>query len=401
MSKDLKERILNEIDSLADEMFGIKKYLYDHPEIGYQEHKAAHLLTSQLEEAGFEVDKGIHGMETAFKAKFSGKEAGPNIAFLAEYDALPEVGHGCQHNLIASIAVGAGLAMSRIMPELKGSINVFGCPAEEGVVDNAGGKIPMLDEFKEVDAAMMIHGKQFNTDGSENIMKLNREALEITFLGKAASAAQADNASEGVNALEACMLFWQALNAYRPHIKHGARVYGIITEGGTAVNVIPERAVTRLLIRSSDYAYFLELVEKVKVMAEGAAMTLGAKADIRVTANRYLSMIPNQTLAQAYRRNIESLGQPLFEVPKDNAGGASDIGNVSRVCPTIHPFIASYPKGTPNHTVAAADASVSDLGDSAMINGIKALCLTAIDLLTGDVDVKELREELSKVVSCK
>ncbi|MGF7184227.1 amidohydrolase [Desulfitispora alkaliphila] len=400
MSNDLKERIIKEVDAVKDEIIEINDYLYKNPELGYQEFKASKLLTSKLEEAGFEVQKGICGMETAFKAEFKGKGSGPKVALLAEYDALPEpVGHGCQHNLIGAISVGTGLALSRVMSELNGSLYVFGCPAEEGVVDNAGGKVPMIDEFKEMDTAMMIHGAQFNTDGSENVLNLNREALEITFLGKAASAAQAEFASEGINALEACMLFWQALNAYRLQMKDGARVYGIITEGGTAVNVIPERAVTRILIRVEDYPYFLELVEKVKTMAEGAAMALGAKVEIRSTANRYLSFNPNQNLATAYGKNAESLGLPLFKVPAGIGGGASDMGNVSRVCPAIHPFVASMPKGTPNHTADAADASVSELGHKMAVLGAKALGMTAVDVLTGVIDTEVMRKEFEETTA--
>ncbi|MCZ4315621.1 amidohydrolase [Comamonadaceae bacterium G21597-S1] len=399
LTQELKGRVIKEVDSLKEQIFEISQFLYENPEVGHQEYKSAHMLTSTLERHSFNVQKGVSGMETAFKAEFAGKEPGPKIALLAEYDALPApLGHGCQHNLISAMSVGAGLALSRIMPELKGSLYVFGCPAEEAVAENAGGKVIMIDEFKAMDAAMMIHGSTRTTDGSEDLLNLNREALEITFHGKAASAAQADNAYEGVNALEACMLFWHGLNSFRPHIKHGARVYGIITEGGTAVNVIPHRAVTRLLIRVSNYRYFLELIEKVKQIAEGAAMTLGATVDVRITANRYISYIASQNLAEAYGRNIEKLGLTVTKIKAGGDGGASDIGNVSRVCPSIHAFIESAPKGTANHTNACADASVSELGRNAAIAGAKALCMTAIDIFTGAVDVKRLRQELDKAL---
>jgi len=393
LSADLRGRVLEEVDSLRDEITRMGDYIHANPELGYQERKAAERLTSELRRFGFEVEKGIHGMETAFRAELPGRGPGPKVALVAEYDALPPpIGHGCQHNLIAAMSVGAGMAMSGLMPELDGTLCVLGSPAEEGIVDGCGGKVLMIDEFRGMDAAMMIHPYDITTGGAPPTW--NREGLEIEFQGAPANAGNAEDASRGVNALEACMLFWSAVNAYRPHIREGARVFGIITEGGTSPNIVPARAVTRLQIRVPTYPYFLEVVEKVKNCARGAALALGAQVKMRAYANRYLAFVPNHTLAAAYERNLRSLGVTAEEPYK--MGGVTDMGNVSHACPSIQPYLATAPRGTTWHSSEAAGLAVSQMGHDAAIVGAKALCLTALDVFTGAVDVGKMRREFEE-----
>jgi len=233
-------------------------------------------------------------------------------------------------------------------------------------------------DVKGLDAAMMIHPYDVTTGGAPPTW--NREGLELEFLGAPANAGNAEDTSRGVNALEACMLFWNAVNAYRPHIREGARVFGIITEGGTSPNIVPDRAVTRLQIRVPTYPYFLELVERVRNCAKGAALALGAEVKIRAYANRYLAFIPNHTLAEkAYKR-----------------GGVTDMGNVSHVCPSIQPYIATAPRGTTWHSAEAAKGAVSKRGYDVAVIGAKALCLTAVDIFTGAVDVEEIRRDFDE-----
>jgi amidohydrolase len=393
LREELRERVIRETDSLRNRIIEIGDYIHANPELGHQEYKAAELLTSELREFRFEVEKGIHGMETAFKSELAGKSSGPKVAFVAEYDSLPlPIGHGCQHNLMAAMSVGAGMVMSRLMQDIGGTVYVFGSPAEEGIVDNCGGKVLMVDEFKDMDAAMIIHPSDITTNGYSR--SWNREGLEIEFLGAPANAGNAEDTNKGINALETCMLFWQAVNAYRPHIREGARVFGIITEGGKSPNIVPDRAVTRLQIRVPTYSYFLKLVDKVKNCARGAAMVLGAEVNIRAYANRYLSFVPNRTLSEAYGRNIESLGLKVEEPYKQ--GGATDMGNVSHVCPSIHPSIATMPRGTPGHSFEAAAAAASEKGHEMTILGVKALCLTAIDIYTGAVSKDQIRKDFNE-----
>jgi amidohydrolase len=386
----LRERVIEEVESLREQILEIGDYIHENPELGHQEYKAAELLTSELQRHGFKVEKGIRGMDTAFKAEIHGKAPGTKVALLVEYDSLPPpLGHGCGHNLIAAMSVGAGVALSKFMPEIEGSLYVFGTPAEEGIVDNCGGKVIMVEEFKDMDASMMIHPGDKTTNGVTH--SWNREGLEMEFLGEPANAGNAMSTSQGVNALEACMLFWHGLNTLRPHIREGGRIFGIITEGGVSPNVVPERAVTRLQIRVPTYEYFLEVVDKVKTCAKGAAMALGAEVKIRSYANRYLAFQPNYILATAFKRNIESLGMETEE--PTSVGGATDMGNVSRVSPSIHPSIQIMPKGTPGHSYEAAKASISERGHEAAIIGAKSLALTALDIFTGEVAVEEMKKE--------
>ncbi len=404
-TNDLKAEASANVDADEDQLQEYVKYVNANPEVGFELPQTADRITAMLNQAGFDVERGIHGtlentgqsffMEDAFIAKIKGQQPGPKVGLMVEYDALPEIGHGCQHDLSGAWSIGAGLALAPLMPDLNGTLYLFGTPAEEGIVDNAGGKVIMLDRMKELDAALMIHSSNMTTDGAENIMNLNREALEVVFHGKAASPNSAYN---GVNALEANLLFWSAINAYRPHLKEGAAIYGIITDGGQTVNTIPSRSASRFLIRVNDQAYFLELLERVRDIAKGAAMAIGASVDVNVTANRYVSMIPNQTLASTYRKNLEALGLESLSPHITGSGGASDMGNVSRVVPSIHPFLKSRLAGG-SHTLDAAKQSVSEFGLGTVSVGAKALAFTAIDIFSDVADVEAMKEELERSLS--
>jgi amidohydrolase len=402
---DFKARAAAEIEASEALLQDYVRYLNANPEIGFDLPKAADRITEILQDAGFEIERGVHGtlsgsnqsffMEHAFVAKMVGKEPGPKVGLMVEYDALPVIGHGCQHDLSGAWSIGAGLALAKLMPELKGTLYLFGTPAEEGIVDHAGGKVVMLDRIRDMDAALMIHSSEMTTDGAENMMNLNREAMEVVFLGKEASPNSAYN---GINALDANVLFWNAVNAYRPHLKDGAAIYGIITDGGQVVNTIPGRSASRFLIRVNDYDYFLELVQRVTEIAQGVAMAMGATVEVNVTANRYVSMVPNQTLAQVYRRNAEALGLEPLSPRITGSGGSSDMGNVSRVVPSIHPFLKSRLSGG-GHTREAAEASLTEFGLGTIPVGANVLAMTAIDIFTGAADVAAMREELQASIA--
>ncbi len=392
----LKKTLQERVDSLRDRIIGIADYLHGNPEVGYEEVKACARLTAELESAGFEVTQGVAGLPTAFKAVLRGKTDKPVIGILAEYDALPEIGHGCGHNLSAASAVGAGMALSPIMSELPGTLMIFGTPAEEGVADNAGGKVLMLDEFKALDAAMIMHALDTNTVTCESF---NREALEIEFLGKSANAGNAQDSSKGINALEAVMLFWHAVNSMRLLLKNDARIFGIITEGGVSPNMIPARAVTRLQIRVEDPDYFLEVIGKVRDAAKGAALAVGARVNIRKSANTYLNMWNNAALGQVFRNNMAALGMEVGT--HSRRGVATDMGNVSQVTPSIHPFIAIAPEGTAWHSTESARAASSPEAHDAALKTAKAFVMTVIDLLSDPSLTSKIREEFQQAVSRK
>ncbi len=393
------------IEAADDDLRSYVEFLHANPEIGFELPLAADRITGMLENAGFEVERGVNGtlehtgqsffMQDAFIAKLEGKTPGPKVGLMVEYDALPEIGHGCQHDLSGAWSIGAALGLAELMPELNGTIYLFGTPAEEGIVDNAGGKVIMLEHMQELDAALMIHGHTVTTDGAGNVMNLYREALEVVFHGKEASPNSAYN---GINALEANLLFWNAINAYRPHLRDGAAIYGIITDGGQTVNTIPGRSASRFLIRVNDEQYFSEVTGRVKEIAKSAAKAIGATVDINVTANRYIPMIPNQTLAKSFRGNLEALGQSPVTPKITGSGGASDMGNVSQLVPAIHPFLASRLTGG-GHTQEAADQTLQDYSMGTISLGAKALAFTAIDIFTGAVDVKAMKKELQQALA--
>lgn len=269
-AKALKERTITIIDSMRDDFIRISSTIQANPEIAFQEFKSAALLCGALESHGFAVERGAGGLETAFIAEVTEKKEGPTIAILAEYYALPELGHACGHNIIGTSAIAAGIALSKIIKDLPGRVVVIGTPAEEG----GGGKVILLQNgvFEGVDAAMMVHpaGRTMVDRGSLASMRLT-----IEFKGKASHAAAAPE--DGINALEAVILTFNNVNALRLHLKSDARVHGIITNDGSAENVIPEFASAIFSIRAASQAYAQEVLERVIQCAQVAGIATGAK----------------------------------------------------------------------------------------------------------------------------
>lgn len=390
--EEVKRNLLDLVDSLKGRIIEICDYLHQNPELGYAEYKACARLTLELEKSGFEVTRGVSSLPTAFKAVVQGKKERPAVGILGEYDALPDLGHACGHNLSGAAAVGAALALAQMMSELPGTLMVFGTPAEEGVVENAGGKVVMLEEFKALDAAMIMHALDMNTVFCDSF---NREALQIEFFGKAANAGNAEDSSKGINALEGVMLFWHVINSLRLLLKNDARIFGIITEGGVSPNMIPARAVTKLQIRVEDPSYFREVVKKVEDAAKGAALAIGAQVQIKKSAHTYVNMLNNHTLAETFKNNLTHLGMRVENLSR--RGVATDMGNVSQVVPSIHPFIAAAPSGTAWHSAESAKAVRSPKAHEAAINAAKAFGLTAIDLFLSPDLVSQIKEEFGKV----
>jgi amidohydrolase len=245
MSDSLKEKVSKEIDARRERLIEISMTIHDEPELGHQEFKASALLVSELEELGFEVEKGTSGLATSFKAVRRGKGDGPTVAIIAEYDALPELGHACGHNIIATSALGAGAGLCAVMDELDGTVIVFGTPAEEGYAENAGGKVIMLDEITKADAAIMIHpGSRYGVGATS----LARESFMIYFKGRAAHAGSIPE--RGINALEGVLLTYQGVNALRQHLMRDIRIHGVIKDGGAAPNIVPETASAHFYVRA-------------------------------------------------------------------------------------------------------------------------------------------------------
>lgn len=371
---DATAKIQQEVDLIAQELIGLSHTLYENPEIGFQEYKACQWLSEYLSSKGFEVERGAGGVETAFYAKMPHQNATPRIAFLAEYDALPKIGHGCGHNLIATASLGAGIALSRCLDGVTGSVVVVGTPAEEG----GGGKIMLLNAgvLDQVSAAMMFHPSASTLVGDD---ALGRIKFTVEFFGKPAHASGCP--SEGLNALDAIVLFFSSIGLLRQQLKGEARVHGIITHGGDAANIIPDYTAASMYVRAMNAAYLEDVLRKVQNCAQGAALSTGTQFKITLNPMRYEPMKRNHTLEQACQRRMEAMGLTI-EQPDPTGLGSTDMANVSQKMPVIHPYIAICGKEVAGHSVELAQASVSPLADKALIQAAKILALTAYDYLT-------------------
>jgi amidohydrolase len=383
----LKKRALDVMDQRRDEFVAISKTLHANPELSFQEFKASALLCDVLEKNGFAVRRGVGTLATAFRAELGGKGEGPTIAILAEYDALPEIGHACGHNLMAAAAVGAAIGLRAVMEALPGRVVVIGTPAEE----KGGGKGILIKNgvFADVDAAMIVHPSARTFVARRSLASMN---LNLEFRGRAAHAASAPD--EGINALEAVILTFNNINAMRLHWRSDARVHGIITNGGSAVNVIPDYAAATFSIRAATQKYAEKIVERVIVCAEAAGLATGAPLK-HETIPGCAEMWPNPVLASLFADNWRALGVPVSEPRPTERIASTDMGNVSHVVPSLHPYIAIGPEGMPGHTIEFREAAVSPAGHAGMIQAAKGMAMTAIDLLSNIELVKQAKQALA------
>lgn len=389
----LKARVQREVDRTAVLLIACSDWMADNPEIGLQEYQASARLSRMLEEAGAKVERGIAGLPTAFCAALpGGNSAGATIAIIAEYDALPDVGHGCGHNIIGNAAVGAGIALSRLgqSGDLPGKVIVLGTPAEESAVPNAGGKIPIIEHgfLDGVDAAIMVHPmSEDRITGSS----MTAYGLEIEFHGKAAHAALTPH--EGINALDAVVQLFVSIGLLRQQIRSEARIHGIITHGGSAPNVIPAYAACRMRIRSFDPVYAAELKERVVACAEGAALATGARLEWHEYVKPYLSSVTNIVVGNTLRANMEALGRVLKEEGFPDVSGSTDFGNVSQVVPAMAANLAICGAEAGWHSREVAMATKTECGHQALIDSAKTLAMTALDLLGNPDLVSEAKRE--------
>ncbi len=386
--KALKNGVQEEVDAFQEELVALSDRIHGQPELAFQEHRAVAWLTSFLRRQGLEVEAEPGGLPTAFLARHG--EGRPVIALLAEYDALPGIGHGCGHNLIAAGAAGAMVALRRAWPSPPGTVLLIGTPAEEG----GGGKIILLERgcFREVDAALMFHPAGRTVLSREALAAM---PLEMEFRGKAAHAASAPH--EGINALEALLLTFNNINALRQHLKEEVRIHGIVTRGGKAPNVVPDLAEGQFLVRARTREYLKEVVEKVKNCARAGALATGAELFIR-EGLMYAERVDNRVLVELFAANLRALGEEPVE---DNGGGmgSSDMGNVSLEVPAIHPYIGLGEEDGGVHRVEFARAAGSEAGRKAMLLGAKALAMTAVDLLADKNHLRRAREEFERLMA--
>ena len=382
--QQLKNQVQVEVDRLTPDLVAVSRFLHANPELAYEERQAAELLTDILEQHGFTVQRGVANLPTAFTG-LAGSGA-PRIAFLAEYDALPGLGHACGHNLIGTASLGAALAVRSVLDRVAGSVLLVGCPAEE----KGGGKIALVEAgiFAGTDAAMLVHP----SNRTEMVkLALGMRELTVEFFGKASHAAAAPD--QGVNALDAAVLAYAGIGVMRQQVRSDARIHGIITHGGQAPNIIPEYAAARYYVRALDLAYMDDLFGRVVGCCEAAAQAAGCRVKLSSTGKDYQPYKPVYSFAEMFQRNLESLGETVNQGPVDRELGSTDVGNVSQAVPTIQPMIQICPREVACHMAAFADAAASDAGHRAMFAATKAMAMTALDLLTDPAALERVAAE--------
>lgn len=381
-----RTQIIQAIDGASQVILQVSQKIHSHPELGYAETYASGLLAETLEGFGFQVERGFAGLPTSFCARKSGGK-GPRVAFLAEYDALPGIGHGCGHNIIATTALAAGIGLGALVEKLNGEVWVMGTPAEE----TDGGKVVMVQRgvFDGVDAALMVHPHEGNFIRTES---LAMDAIEVSYYGKPAHAATAP--WEGKNALDAIILLFSNLNALRQQIQPDARLHGIIVEGGKAPNIIPDFAQARFYVRARQRSYLNELGEKFKACAQAAADATGTRVETANYENSFDDMVNNMTIAERVVDYLtQALGSGSFGRAPENFGSV-DMGNVSHRLPAVHVLvdIANGMKLIP-HTAEFCAAAISEYAEQAILRSGKALALTGYDLLTEEEFLAKARQE--------
>ena len=384
--ENLKLKAKDGVELQRQQLIQLSLNIHDNPELGFKEEKASAWLTGYLEDNEFHVERGIAGVATAFRATYG--QGSPRIALLAEYDALPKIGHGCGHNIIAASAVGAAVGSKPIIDQLGGSIVALGTPAEE----NFGGKINMVQAgvFKEMDVAMIVHPDVKNV---ATIQALACTGVEAEFFGQPAHASAEPH--KGVNALEAIILAFTSINSLRQHIKEEARIHGIITDGGEAPNIVPAHSAAEFYVRAPDNEYLDELKSKVSNCLLGASTASGARLEYHWDDIAFDSMKNNETLAELFKQNLESLGRHVEAFNPEFGLGSTDMGNVSQVVPSIHPTIAIASPEVLGHTPEFAAAAASAAGHEGLTDAAKALAMTVVDILQPGM-LDEIRQEFCR-----
>ncbi|QKS72884.1 M20 family metallopeptidase [Paenalkalicoccus suaedae] len=383
----MRETITQTIDAHKHTFYETSQYIGNNPELGNEEFKACEALTTLLHKHGFSVETGMVDAPTAFIATYESNKPGATIGFMCEYDALPEIGHACGHNLIGTQGVAAAIGLKEVLDETGGTIKVFGTPAEE----TKGAKVTMADAglFDELDVALMAHpSAEYVKSGSSLAM----DAIQFAFRGRTAHAAAAPE--EGINALDAVIQTFNSINALRQHVRSDVRIHGIIKEGGQAANIVPDYAVAQFYARAKSRQTVNPVTEKVIDCARAAALSTGAKLEVTNYEYSYDDMKTNEPLSNIFTDQLVSLGIRPDEILDHEGGtGSLDMGNVSQRCPAIHPYIRISHRPISAHTVEFRDAALSSQGFEGMMIGAKALALTGYEVLTDTHKLHQIKSE--------
>lgn len=388
MSSDverLKARACEVIDGVAQDLVEASHAIHGRPELNFEEHFAVETLARVARSNGLEVESGVHGLPTSLRADVG---SGPVVCVMSEYDALPEIGHGCGHNVIAAAGLGAALALTAVADDAGGALRYLGTPAEEG----GGGKILMQRDgaLDGVQLAMMVHS------AGSDLTEIDAIALRqvvADYEGREAHAAAAPEM--GRNALDAAVLGYLAVAALRQHIGSNERVHGVFTNGGAKPNIVPRAAGTEWYVRSESVESLDSLTERVVAALSSGAMATGCSCQCTYPGETYANLVTNTSMSMSYVANAARLGRRVSNPREGGARvvGSTDMGNISHVVPTIHPMIASAPPGSVIHTLDFARHSRGGLADQAVIDGAKALAMCAIDFWTSEELRRSVRAE--------
>ena len=369
----MKARIYNEGQLIKERLAEISDYIYNNPELGNEEYKAVEALTTFLKDHDFKIEAPIADMATAFKATFDSGKPGMTIGYLCEYDALPKIGHGCGHNMIGVMSAGAGVVLSKVLHEIGGKVIVYGTPAEE----TNGGKVILAEAgvFDELDAAMIVH-----PDGETRASGSSSALYPIRFIYKGKTAHAASCPEKGINALNSVIQLFNGIDALRQHVTPDVRMHGIITKGGVAANIVPDEAIADFYFRASTKERVTEVVEKVKKIAEGAALMTGATLEMERYELPYDDLRTNEELSNIFNENLRALGITDIK-PAHHSSASSDIGNVSHVAPTIHPYIAITDCPIPSHTTRMAETTTTPKAHEILLTAALAMAYTGYDVI--------------------
>ena len=384
--KELKELAVQTVEKHLPMLKEIRDYLYENPEVGGTEEKASALLIKTLRENGFEVTEKFHEIPYCFRAVYDSGKAGPSVGFTLEYDALPEIGHGCGHDIIATAPLGAALALRAVLPETGGKVIVYGTPAEECFVS----KVQLAAEgaFDEADVAMTVHPNPVNQASGRTTAL---DAWQVDFYGKSAHAGA--HPEDGINALDAAVHFYTLIGFEKQYMKD-VNIYGVFADGGEKCSVIPDFAAVKYLVRANTVKDVMKAREMFERCAAAAAGAVGATYRIWNNEPGNMDMVTNETLGDMFNQYYEELGGGMM--PKGNSGGSTDMGDVSHVVPSIHPWIGL---GCPEynlHSKEFADVTVTEAGDRAIEIGGKALALTGLEVLTKPEFLEAVKAEFAK-----
>lgn len=388
---ELKNQISQFIDTNAKIYQDISLAIHAKPEVSDFEYFASQTLSEQLKKEGFEIELPAAGHRTGFAATYKSNKPGPTVVFLAEYDALAGLGHGCGHNVFGATSSLAGAALKSIVDQIGGEVRVYGTPGEEGGQNgSAKGSFVKKGYLKDVDFALCVHPGSSPEDGLST-RNYACAPVDIEFWGKPAHAAGCPQ--DGINALDAQILTYAAIGVLRQQLTDRIRIHGVIVEGGTAPNVIPEYTKAKYYIRAADIDTLHELYEKVENIVKGSALQTGCTSSMKLYQNLVENMVLTPSLDAIYEKYITELGNTVKHVEDVVMPGSSDVGNISQVVPTIQPHISITDVQIAGHSQDMVNASCSQKAMDAIVKGAKALAFTALELFENPEELVKVKED--------